>query len=94
MEIKEHKHANYLGCMLVKQKQPPDVFDKKKVFLEISQNSQENTFVRVCNFIKKEALTQLFSYKFHEIFQNTFFTEHIRVEAMSRNNVSIEKNQF
>ena len=91
MEIKEHKHANYLGCMLVEQKQPTDVFYKKKVFLE---NSQENTFVRVCNFIKKETLTQVFSYKFYEIFQNTFFTEHIRVEAMSRNNVSIEKNQF
>ena len=25
----------------------------KKVFLEISQNSQENTFIKACNFIKK-----------------------------------------
>ena len=41
----------------------------KKVFLKISQNSQENTCVRVfliklqqaCNFIKKEILTQVFS---------------------------------
>ena len=50
------------------QKQPPEMFCKKKVFLEITQNSQENTCVRVsfiikfqasvCNFIKKEALAQ------------------------------------
>ena len=40
----------------------------KKVFLEISQNSQENA----CNFIKKEALTQVFSCEFCEISKNTF----------------------
>ena len=44
----------------------------KKAFLEIPQNSQENTCVRVsfliklqawaCNFIKKEALAQVFSW--------------------------------
>ena len=39
----------------------------KKVFLEILQNSQENTCARVCNFIKKETLTQVFSCKFCEI---------------------------
>ena len=41
----------------------------KKVLLEITQNSQENT----CNFIKKETLAQLFSCEFHEISKNTFF---------------------
>ena len=55
----------------------------KKVFLEISQNSQENTSARVsflnkvagttCNFIKKETLAQVFSCKFCEISKNTFF---------------------
>ena len=55
----------------------------KKVFLEISQNSQENTCVRVsfliklqteaCNFIKKETLTQVISCKFWEISKNTFY---------------------
>ena len=54
----------------------------KKVFLKISQNSQENTIVRApvkqscrpqaCNFIKKETPMQVFSFKFREIFQNTF----------------------
>ena len=55
----------------------------KKVFLEILQNSQANTYARVsflmklqadaCNFIKKETLAQVFSFEFSEIFKNTFF---------------------
>ena len=56
----------------------------KKVFLEISQNSQENTCARVsflikfqakttaCNFIEKETLAQVFYCKFCEISQKTF----------------------
>ena len=54
----------------------------KKVFLEISQNSQENTSARVSfliklqawayNFIKSEALAQVFSFEFCEISKNTF----------------------
>ena len=49
----------------------------KKVFLDISQNSQENTCARVsfliklqveaCNFIKKETLAQVFFCEFYEI---------------------------
>ena len=45
----------------------------KKVFLEISQNSQKNTCARVptvshaCNCIKKETLAQLFSCEFCEV---------------------------
>ena len=34
------------------QKQPPEVFYKKKVFSEISQNSQENTCARFSFWIK------------------------------------------
>ena len=47
----------------------------KKVFLEISKNSQENNCVRVCfliNVIKKETLAQVFSCEFYEIPKNTF----------------------
>ena len=50
---------------------------KEKVFLEISQNSQENICARVsfliklqasaCKFIKKETLAQVFSSEFYEI---------------------------
>ena len=65
----------------------------KKVFLEISQNSQENTCSRAsfliklqasasaCNFIKKEALAQVFFCEFCEISKNTVFTEHLWVTA-------------
>ena len=53
----------------------------KKVFLEISQNSRENTCARVsfllkllaCNFIKKETLAKVFSCEFYEIFKSSFF---------------------
>ena len=64
----------------------PEVF-YKKVFLEISQNSQENTCARVsflkicrpevCNFIKNEALAQMFSCEFCKISKNTFFYKHL-----------------
>ena len=53
----------------------------KKVFLEISQNSQENSCptvsfliklqVEAFNFIKKETLAQVFSYEFREMSENT-----------------------
>ena len=55
----------------------------KKVFLEISQNLQENTCARVsfliklqagaCKFIKKETLAQVSSCEFFKISKNTFF---------------------
>ena len=58
----------------------------KKVFLEISQNSQENTCAKfsfllkamACNFIKKETLPQVFSCEFCEICKNAFLKEHLR----------------
>ena len=49
-------------------------YSVKKVFLEISQNLQENTFARVCftvNFIEKETLAQIFSYEFCKLFKGT-----------------------
>ena len=38
----------------------------ERVFLKISQNSQEKTYARfsACNFIKKETLAQVFSVNF------------------------------
>ena len=50
------------------------------MFLEISQNSQENTCARdsfIINFIKKESLGQVFFCEFCEISKSTFFIEHI-----------------
>ena len=49
------------------------------VFLEISQNSQENTCA--IDFIKKESLAQVFPCEFCEISTNAFFTEYLRTTA-------------
>ena len=45
------------------------------MFLDISQNSQENTCARIsaCNFLKKETLAQVSSCEFCKIFKNTFY---------------------
>ena len=40
---------------------------------------------QACNFIKKEALTQVFSCGFCEIFKNTFLTEQIRATTFVAN---------
>ena len=55
----------------------------QKVFVNISQNSQENICARVSfliNFLffKKETLAQVFSCEFCEIFNNTFFKGCVR----------------
>ena len=63
----------------------------KNVFLEISQNSQEDTCARVSflkNFIKKESLAQVFSYEFCEISKNTFFYRTPPVAASEMKQIS------
>ena len=54
-----------------------------KVFLEISQNLQENTCARpeACNFIKKETLAQAFCCELYEISKNILFIEHLCTTA-------------
>ena len=44
----------------------------KKVLLEISQTSQENTCTRVPFIIKMQTLAQVFSCEFREISKNNF----------------------
>ena len=39
-----------------------------------------------CNFIKKEALTQVFACEFCEIYKGIFFTEHLWITASEWNN--------
>ena len=59
----------------------------KKVFLEISQNSQENTcaslsfLLKLSDFIKKERLAQVFSCEFCEISKKVFFIEHLQTTS-------------
>ena len=52
----------------------------KKVFLEISQNSQESTCVIVSFLIKlqaSETLTQVFYCEFYETSKTNFFTDYL-----------------
>ena len=51
-----------------------------RCFIEISLNSEENTFTRIFFLIKVPA-SQVFSCEFCEIFKNTCFTEHLRTTA-------------
>ena len=51
------------------------------MFLEISQNSQENTCARVSiliKFIKVDTLTQVLSGNFVKFLRTPFLTEHLR----------------
>ena len=51
------------------------------IFLEISQNSQENTCARASFLIKFQAFIFI---KKETLTQNTFFTEHLRTTASVR----------
>ena len=61
----------------------------KKVFLKISQNSQENSCARFYCLVKlqtlpRETLARVFSYEFCKIFKNSLYTEHLRETAASK----------
>ena len=56
------------------------------MFLEISQNSQENTCARAsfyysCRLLKRGSGAGVFSCEFCEIFKDTFLTEHFQKNA-------------
>ena len=55
------------------QKQPSEVFYKKKGVLENFTKLTGKRLAEACNFIKKETLAQVFPCEFCEIFKNTFF---------------------
>ena len=61
------------------------------MFLEISQNSQENACASLSFFIKKETPAQVFSCEFYDIFKNTF-SYRIFPVAVSVNNTDLSKN--
>ena len=80
------KSANRLALQIVLLRNSCPVMFCKKVFLKILQNSLENICVRVAFFhkvagITKGALAQTFCCEFCEIFEKTFFTEHLRAAA-------------
>ena len=74
-----------LKCHLEVPEQPPKVFYEKVAFRnsvkftgkQLCQSLFFNKLAKVCNFIKKETLTEAFSCEFCEISKDTFFTEHL-----------------
>ena len=69
-------------------------WSSKMVFLKISQNSQRNTCrPQPCNFIKKEALAQVLSREFCEIFKNTLFSKITLKDGCSSGKLFIRRCQ-
>ena len=67
-------------------KKQPSECSIKKVFLTILQNLQEKTFARVSFLIKRlftknKTLAQFFPSDICEIFENTYFIEHLKAIA-------------
>ena len=54
---------------------------EEEAFLEILQNSREDTCALGQSFIKIETLAQVFSCEFCEFSKSTFFTEHLCTTA-------------
>ena len=61
------------------QKQPPEAFYKKDVLKNFAKFTGKHQYQKL--FFKIEALTQLFSCEFYEIFKNTLFKEHLWTAA-------------
>ena len=80
-----HLILNPLGILL---RYPEAVVRKcsvKRVFLNISQNTEENNCAGIsfstklqANYCRKEIAAHVFLYKICEIFKNVFFKEHLR----------------
>ena len=62
-------------------KQSPGVVPEKNVFLEISQNSKENTCARVVFLIKVTGL-RLFSVNFAKFLRTSSVTEHLQWQRL------------
>ena len=73
-------HMNSYWLILNGQKQPPEVFYIKKSALKSFAKFTGKHLCQILfwpeayNFNKKEALAQVFSGEFFEVFKNTFFT--------------------
>ena len=86
---KKNEFCSYsvLQREIINRRTRPEVF-RKKLFLKVSQNLRKKNLrqslfliklqTEPCNFIKKEALTQVFLCQCFEMFKNTFLMEHLR----------------
>ena len=69
--------SRIIACQLIKSLKEI----VKKLFKQLSTFRFFIVAVRLFNFIKKEALAQVFSCEICEIFKNTFFTEYLWTTA-------------
>ena len=92
-----------LEILLIKTKTVVWMCSVEKVFLEISQNSQENTCAKVslliklqaCNLIKKETLTQVFFMNFAKFLRTpNFIKKETLVQVFSCDFCEYSKNTF
>ena len=66
-------------CSVKCQKQPPEVFYKKRCSEKFRKIHRKTP--KACNFIKKETLAQVISCEFYKNSKKTFFTEHVWTTA-------------
>ena len=81
--ILEYYVSNYAAKIITLSRYSQGMCSMIQVFLKISQKFTGKHFcwnlrTEACNFIKKEIIGQVFSRGFYEIFENTFFIEHLR----------------
>ena len=57
------------------------------MLLKFLLNSQENTILETCNFIKTETSAQVFFCEFYKIFKNMYFVDHLRTIASENRNI-------
>ena len=68
-------------------------FKMRQHFIQAEAATGDVLQKKVCNFIKKETLAQVFPCEFCEIFKNTFFTEHLRWLLLFRRICCTKPNQ-
>ena len=99
--------SSFIFGRVVQKQSIGDVL-RKKMFLNISQNSQENTCasvsflikLRACslqNYLKRDSGTGVFLLNFAKIFKSTCFEEHLRTSASGcrmANDVENEPQRF
>ena len=69
-------------------------FMGKHLCQSLFYNEVAGLWPKACNFIKKEALAQVFSCEFCEISKNTFSTEHLQTNASVSNHTLGNKTSF
>ena len=100
--LNHNRHSQLNDWTIEQQKQPPEVFCLKKMFLKISQFSQENTCIGVsfykvaglqtCNFIKKRLQHRFFPVNNAKVLRTPILKnicERLFLEQLPKNGVKL-----